>query len=42
MMKRIRIEDNLRRRIVEVYKEIRNIVKIRDKKFGKILDGERS
>jgi len=32
MMKRIGIEDNLRVRIMETYKETRNLVKVRDKK----------
>jgi len=31
-MKRIGIEDNLRVRIIETYKETRNIVKVGDKK----------
>jgi len=32
MMKKIEIEDNLRVRIMEIYKETRNLVKMRDKK----------
>jgi len=32
MLKRIGIEDNLRVRIMEIYKETRNIVKVKDKK----------
>jgi len=34
MMKRIGIEDNLRVRIMETYKETRNLVKMRDKKLS--------
>jgi len=33
-MKKIGIEDNLRRRIMETYKETKNVVKIRNKKTG--------
>jgi len=33
-MRKIGIEDNLRRRIMETYKETKNVVKIRDKKTG--------